>query len=50
MREREEFEGWKKNREEREREKNDLIESLPRINQSRKFKPIIQVSYEPKLD
>ena len=31
------------------REKSDHIESLPRTAQSRKLKPIIQVSYEPKL-
>ena len=31
------------------REKSDLIESLPRITQSRKLKPTIQVSCEPKL-
>ena len=35
--------GYKK-----EREKNDLIESLPRTTQSRKLKPTIQVSCEPK--
>ena len=35
---------------ERERERSDLIESLPRIIQSRKLKPTIQVSCEPKLD
>ena len=35
---------------ERERERSDLIESLPRIIRSRKLKPIIQVSCEPKLD
>ena len=34
----------------REREKSDLIESLLRITQSRKLKPTIQVSCEPKLD
>ena len=34
----------------REKEKSDLIESLPRITRSRKLKPTIQVSYEPKLD
>ena len=33
-----------------EREKSDLIESLSRIIQSRKLKPTIQVSSEPKLD
>ena len=38
----------KKSRE--EREKNDLIESLPRITRSRKLKPTIQVSCELKLD
>ena len=32
----------------REKEKSDLIESLPRITWSRKLKPTIQVSYEPK--
>ena len=41
--------GWK-NHEEREREKSDLIESLPRITQSRKLLPTIQVSCKPKLD
>ena len=35
--------GWRK-----EREKSDLIESLPRMTQSRKLKPTIQVSCEPK--
>ena len=35
---------------ERERERSDLIESLPRIIRSRKLKPTIQVSCEPKLD
>ena len=49
MREREEFRGWKKIGR-REREKSDLIKFLPRITQSRKFKPTIQVSCEPKLD
>ena len=34
----------------KKREKSDLIEFLPRITQSRKLKPIIQVSCEPKLD
>ena len=33
-----------------EKEKSDLIESLPRITRSRKLKPTIQVSCEPKLD
>ena len=33
---------------EKEREKSDLIESLPRTTQSRKLKPTIQVSCEPK--
>ena len=33
-----------------EREKSDLIESLLRITKSRKFKPTIQISCEPKLD
>ena len=33
-----------------EREKSDLIESLLRITRSRKLKPTIQVSCEPKLD
>ena len=33
----------------REKEKSDLIESLPRTTQSRKLKPTIQVSCEPKL-
>ena len=37
-------------RREREREKSDLIESLPRITRSRKLKPTIQVSCKPKLD
>ena len=32
-----------------EREKSNLIESLPRITQSRKLKSTIQVSCEPKL-
>ena len=42
---------FKRERErEREREKSDLIESLPRIIWSRKLKPTIQVSCEPKLD
>ena len=49
MREREESVDGK-NRDEREREKSDLIESLPRITRSRKLKPTIQVSCEPKLD
>ena len=40
---------WKKARK-REREKSDLNEFLPRTTQSRKLKPTIQVSYEPKLD
>ena len=35
---------------ERERERSDLIESLPRTTQSRKLKPTIQVSCELKLD
>ena len=39
--------GWKKSG--GEREKSDLIESLPRITRSRKLKPTIQVSCEPKL-
>ena len=34
----------------KEREKSDLIESLPRITWSRKLKPTTQVSCEPKLD
>ena len=34
---------------EKEREKSDLIESLPRTTQSRKLKPTIQVSCELKL-
>ena len=34
----------------KEREKSDLIESLLRITWSRKLKPTIQVSCEPKLD
>ena len=34
----------------REREKSDLIESLPRITWSRKLKPTTHVSCEPKLD
>ena len=34
----------------REGEKSDLIESLPRITQSRKLKPTTQISCEPKLD
>ena len=34
---------------ERERKKSDLIESLPRTTQSKKLKPTIQVSCEPKL-
>ena len=38
-----------KKRLEKEREKSDLIESLPRTTQSRKLKPTIQVSCEPKL-
>ena len=33
-----------------EKEKNDLIESVPRTTQSRKLKPTIQVNCEPKLD
>ena len=33
-----------------EKEKSDLIESLSRITRSRKLKPTIQVSCEPKLD
>ena len=37
---------WKRAR--KKREKSDLIESLPRMTQSRKLKPTIQVSYEPK--
>ena len=36
-------------RREREREKSDLIEFLPRITQNWKLKPTIQVSCEPKL-
>ena len=40
----------KKLKGEREREKSDLIESLPRIARSRKLKPTIQVSCKPKLD
>ena len=35
--------------EERERERSDLIEVLPRITQCKKLKPTIQVSCEPKL-
>ena len=38
----------KKSRE--EREKSDLIESLPRIIRSKKLKHTVQVSCEPKLD
>ena len=34
----------------KEREKSDLIESLPRITRSRKLKPTTQVNCEPKLD
>ena len=34
---------------EKEREKSDLIESLPRTTQSKKLKATIQVSCEPKL-
>ena len=34
---------------EKEREKSDLIEFLPRTTQSRKLKPTIQVSCESKL-
>ena len=37
---------WKKAG--KKREKNELIESLPRATQSRKLKPTIQVSCEPK--
>ena len=33
-----------------ERKKSDLVKSLLRITQSRKLKPNIQVSCEPKLD
>ena len=33
-----------------EREKSDFVESLPRTTKSRKLKPIIQVSCDPKLD
>ena len=33
-----------------EGEKSDLIESLLRITQSRKLKPTIQISCEPKLN
>ena len=33
-----------------EGEKSDLIESLPRITQSRKLKPTIQISCEPKFN
>ena len=47
MREREEFGGWKKSG--GEREKCDLIESLPKITRSKKFNPTIQVNCEPKL-
>ena len=47
MREREELGGWKKSG--GEREKSDLIEFLSRITRSRKLKPTIQVSCEPKL-
>ena len=47
MRERGEKKGERARR--REREKSDLIESLPRTTQSRKLKPTIQVSCEPKL-
>ena len=36
--------------ERRERERSDLIESLPRITRSRKLEPTRQVSCEPKLD
>ena len=49
MRERGEDRGRKKMGK-REREKSDLIESLSKITQSRKLKPTIQVSCEPKLD
>ena len=45
MREREEFGGWKKSG--GEREKCDLIESLPKITRSREFNPTIQVICEP---
>ena len=34
----------------REKEKSDLIESLPRTTWNRKLKPTIQVNCEPKLD
>ena len=47
MRERGEERGERARR--REKEKSDLIESLLRTTQSRKLKPTIQVSYEPKL-
>ena len=47
MREMEELGGWKKIVR-REREKSDLIESLPRITKSRKLKPTKQESCEPK--
>ena len=50
MREREEKGDGKIVRREREREKSDLIEFLPRITHSRKLYPTIQVSCEPKLD
>ena len=47
---RERGEEWRmEKRLEKEREKSDLIESLSRMTQSRKLKPIIQVSCEPKL-
>ena len=39
---------WKKAGK-REGEKSDVIKSLPRTTQSRKLKPTIQVSCEPKL-
>ena len=48
MREREELRGGKTLG--GEKEKSDLIESLPRITRSRKLKPTIQVSCEPNLD
>ena len=49
MRERREKGRMGKKAEKREREKSDLIESLSRTTQSRKLKPTIQVSCEPKL-
>ena len=36
--------------EKREKEKSNLIESLPRTTWRRKLKPTIQVNCEPKLD